>query len=84
MMNPDSSVGIALEGQGLISGRYRHLYTFHSVQTASGGHIGSYQMGMEALSPGVKRSGSEADNSPPSSAEVKNGRAIPPLPHTSS
>jgi hypothetical protein len=27
---------------------------------------------------GVKRPGREADNSPPSSAEVKNGRAIPP------
>jgi hypothetical protein len=27
----------------------------------------------------VKRSGSEADHSPPSSAEVKNGGAIPPL-----
>jgi hypothetical protein len=28
--------------------------------------------------------GREADHSPPSSAEVKNGGAIPPLPHTSS
>jgi hypothetical protein len=27
---------------------------------------------------------SEADNSPPSSAELKNGRAVPPLPHMSS
>jgi hypothetical protein len=31
---------------------------------------------------GVKRPGSEADHSPPSSAEVKNGGAMPPLPHT--
>jgi hypothetical protein len=30
---------------------------------------------------GVKRQGPEADHSPPSSAEVKNGGAIPPLPH---
>jgi hypothetical protein len=30
---------------------------------------------------GVKRTGSEADRSPPSSAEVKNGGAVPPLPH---
>jgi hypothetical protein len=37
-----------------------------------------------ALSPGVKRQGSVADHSPPSSAEVKNGGAIPPLPHMSS
>jgi hypothetical protein len=37
-----------------------------------------------ALSPGVKRPGREADHSPPSSAEVKNGGAIPPLPNMSS
>jgi hypothetical protein len=35
------------------------------------------------LSPGVKRQGREADHSPQTSAEVKNGEAIPPLPHTS-
>jgi hypothetical protein len=35
-------------------------------------------------SPGVKRPGREADHSPPFSAEVKNGGAIPPLPHMSS
>jgi hypothetical protein len=29
-----------------------------------------------AISPGVKRSGREADHSPPSSAEVKNGETI--------
>jgi hypothetical protein len=29
----------------------------------------------------VKRPEREADHSPPSSAEVKNGGAIPPLPH---
>jgi hypothetical protein len=31
------------------------------------------------LSPGIKRQEREADHSPPSSAEVKNGGAIPPL-----
>jgi hypothetical protein len=36
------------------------------------------------LSPEVKRLVREADHAPPSSAEVKNGGAIPPLPHTSS
>jgi hypothetical protein len=36
-----------------------------------------------ALSPGVKRLRREADHSPPSSAEVKNGGAIPPLPYMS-
>jgi hypothetical protein len=34
--------------------------------------------------PGVKRPGREADRSPPSSAEVKNGGSMPPLPHTPS
>jgi hypothetical protein len=33
-----------------------------------------------AVSLEVKRQGREADHSPPSSAEVKNGGAIPPLP----
>jgi hypothetical protein len=36
------------------------------------------------LQPGVKRQGRDADHSPPSSAEVKNGGALTPLPHTSS
>jgi hypothetical protein len=37
-----------------------------------------------ALFPGVKRLGREADHSPPSSSEVKNGGAVPPLPYLSS
>jgi hypothetical protein len=37
-----------------------------------------------ALSPGVKRPGPEADYSPPSSAEVKNGGAIFCTSHASS
>jgi hypothetical protein len=37
-----------------------------------------------ALSPGVKQLGRDSDHSPPSSAEVKKGGAIPPLPRTSS
>jgi hypothetical protein len=38
----------------------------------------------EAISPCVKRQGREADHSPPSSVEVKNGGAIPPLPYVPS
>jgi hypothetical protein len=37
-----------------------------------------------ALFLGIKRQGHEADHSPPFSAEVKNGGAVLPLPHTSS
>jgi hypothetical protein len=33
------------------------------------------------VSQGVKWQGCETDHSPPSSAEVKNDGAIPPLPH---
>jgi hypothetical protein len=36
-----------------------------------------------AVSLGVKRLGRDADHSAPSSAEVKNGGVITPLPHTS-
>jgi hypothetical protein len=44
----------------------------YSVQTGSGAHPASYPWG-------VKRPGRDADHSPPSSAEVKNGGAIPEL-----
>jgi hypothetical protein len=37
-----------------------------------------------AISPEVERPGCEADHSPPSSVEIKNGEALPPLPHMSS
>jgi hypothetical protein len=37
-----------------------------------------------ALSPRVMRPGRETDPSPPSSAEVKNGAIVPPLPDMSS
>jgi hypothetical protein len=58
------------------------LYDFslvHSVQTQ---HPTQWLSG--TLSPGVKRPRSKADYSPPTSAWVKNGGAIPQLPHTSS
>jgi hypothetical protein len=35
-----------------------------------------------AVSPVVKRQGREADHSAPSSAEINNGGAILPVPHT--
>jgi hypothetical protein len=40
--------------------------------------------GIRGISAGLKRQGREADHPPPSSAKVKNGGDIPPLPHTSS
>jgi hypothetical protein len=54
----------------------------HSVQTSSGAHPTSYLIGTGTVSPGVKRLRREANQPPPTGAEVKNGGAIPPLPHT--
>jgi hypothetical protein len=51
-----------------------------NVQTGSGAHPVSYQIGNSI--PGGKAPGSEADKSPPSSVAVNNIGAIPPLPHT--
>jgi hypothetical protein len=49
------------------------------VQISAGSTQTSIQWLPGAISPRVKRPEHEADHSPPSSAEVKNGRAIPPL-----
>jgi hypothetical protein len=38
-----------------------------------------YALLPNALSPNLKRPGPEADHSPPSTTEIKNGGAIPPL-----
>jgi hypothetical protein len=43
----------------------------HVVKTGFGVHLISYSMGTGAFSPGVKRQGSKANHSPPTSAEVK-------------
>jgi hypothetical protein len=55
----------------------------HSFQTGSGAHQASYPTGIGGSFLGVKRLGREAHHTPPSSGEVKNGEAIPPLPNTS-
>jgi hypothetical protein len=74
----DSSAGIAL-GYGLDDRGSRVRYPagagnfslHHRVQNGSGAHPASYPMGTRALSLGIKRPGREADQSPSSSAEVK-------------
>jgi hypothetical protein len=72
----DSSLGIAtgyvLEGLGSIPS---------SVQTESGAHPHSYATSAGRFSLGLKLQGREADHSPQSSVEVKNGGAMPPLLH---
>jgi hypothetical protein len=76
----DGSVGIATDyrfdyrqGQG-------YLFSIASRPTL-GRPQPPIQFVPGALSRGVRRPGREADHSPPSSAEVKNGAAIPPLLH---
>jgi hypothetical protein len=70
--------------QGSIPAGRREIYLFHKVQAGSEAHPVAYTMGTGDVSRGVQRPGREADYSPPSSAEVKNVAAIPPLPHMSS
>jgi hypothetical protein len=54
----------------------------HSIQTDSEAHPVSYPMGTGGSFPwGIKQQRRQADHSSPSSAEVKEGGAIPPLPH---
>jgi hypothetical protein len=65
----------------------RPWFDFHQEQeiflysTASRLALGPTQW---AISPTVKRPGREADHSPLSSAGIKNGKAVPPLPDTPS
>jgi hypothetical protein len=52
------------------------------VQTCSGFYRTFYLMGTAALSPVVKRQGSEADLSPPTNAEIKKSWIYMSTPHT--
>jgi hypothetical protein len=52
----------------------------HSVHTISGVHPASYPIDTRSFFSGVKWQGCNADNPPPASVEVKNGRPIPLLP----
>jgi hypothetical protein len=81
----DSSVGIAT-GQGAdsrssIPAGVKDFSPLHNIQSGSGTHPASYPVGTGAVSPEVKRPGCEADQSPPSSADVKNGGPIHPRLH---
>jgi hypothetical protein len=60
----------------------RDFSFLHSVQAGCGAHCPKGTWG--ALSPGVKRPVHEADHSPSSSAEIKNGGVILPPPYMSS
>jgi hypothetical protein len=63
--------------------RTRDFSLFQVVQTISGVHTTSYSMGTVDTFPGEMGPGREIDHSLPSSVEVKNVGAMPPLPHMS-
>jgi hypothetical protein len=69
-----------MNGRSFISGRGRDFCLPHQIQTGPGTHASYYPTGTGALSPGVKWLGREADQSPPSSAEVKKTGAVPTFP----
>jgi hypothetical protein len=79
-----TATGYGLDGRGSIPGRVKRRFStpqypdrlWSPPSILSNGYWG-------VLSPGVKQLGREADHSTSSGAEVKNGGAIPPLPHTS-
>jgi hypothetical protein len=81
-----SSVGIetgfGLDCRGLITDRAKFFFLFYTAsRPALGTTLPPIQWVSGLLSLGVKRLGREVDRSSPSSVEVKNGGAIPPLPH---
>jgi hypothetical protein len=88
IINRDSSVDIAtgyiLGGRGSISGKGRDFSLFRSVQTRSGAHPTSCPRSTGEYFPGGKAAGAWRWPLTFISAEVKNGGALPPLPHTSS
>jgi hypothetical protein len=62
----------------------QEIFLMYNVQTGSGAHPATYTVGHGGCFPKGKWQGHEADHSPTSNAEVKNGGAILSLPHTSS
>jgi hypothetical protein len=80
-------LGYGLDGRGdglRFPAGARDISLLHKVQNAMRSIKPLVQQVPGSFSLRVKRHGREADHSPPSSAEVKNGGAIPPPPHTSS
>jgi hypothetical protein len=75
-------MGYRLDGQGLLPGRGMIFHYSPAFILALGPTQPPVQWVLGALSSGVMWVGYEADYSP-SSAEIKNGGAISPLPHTS-
>jgi hypothetical protein len=74
-------MGYGLNGRGSIPGR--DLFLLNIVHTNTGTLLASCPIGIGDHFPGLVRRECEAQHSPTSNAEVKNGGAIPPLLHMS-
>jgi hypothetical protein len=72
-------MGYGLDGHSSIPGRSKIFLFSIATRPALRPNQPPIQWVPQALSSGVKRPGHEADHSPPSSAEVKNGEATSPL-----
>jgi hypothetical protein len=78
----DSAVGIETAlGAGQPKGRSSNP-ALYFIQTSCGAHTACYPLGTGGFSPGVNRSGREADHSPPTSAKVKKKCNYTSPPHT--
>jgi hypothetical protein len=77
-------LSIGLDGRGSIPNRIRSFSFLHSVQTGTEANPASYPKITGVISLEVKRPEREANHSPPSSVEIKNGGTVYPLPHMSS
>jgi hypothetical protein len=80
----DIETGYGLGDRGSIPGRGKICLYSTASCPALGPKKPPIQGAPRTFTPGVKRPGREFDHSPPCSAKVKNGRAVPPLPDTSS
>jgi hypothetical protein len=82
----DSSVDIVMRcglgSQGSPTGLGKRLSLLHSGQSSHEAHPASYSVGTRGSFPMDKAAGAWSYHSPPSSAELKNSGAIPPLPQT--
>jgi hypothetical protein len=83
-LNIYSSVGVATRRLGFDSQQGQEIFLYSTASRPALSPTQPHIQWYRVLSAGVKRPGREGDHSPPASAEVKNGGAIPALPHTSS
>jgi hypothetical protein len=75
------SDGLQVRRPGFDSRQGPDFSLLHRIETGYRAHPASYPMGTWGSFPGVMGPGREAEHSPQSSVEVKNGGAVHPLTH---